>query len=204
MMYEPSELNALPEIMTKEEFRRVCHISKRTALYLIQGELIPCEKTGKKTRCYFIKKSDVIHYLHDRMENPEKYIAPEKWYKYSGPLEKKPYVIRLLPFDNAGAEKITKYYTKELKSYPDVMDVNDICMFTGYNRRTVSIWCRKHRLKFLTDTPKYLIPKCFLLEYLLSDYYNNTIRKSKKHVDALWKINGQNPHIRPSRSNGIK
>ena len=33
---------------------------------------------------------------------------------------------------------------------------------------------------------KYMIPKCYLIDWLCSDDYNNTNRKSRRHIDMLW------------------
>lgn len=52
--------DAVPDVITKDQLYRICHISKSTALYLLQSGKIPCEYTGRKTRCYKIKKADVI------------------------------------------------------------------------------------------------------------------------------------------------
>ena len=62
MTYDAKELAQYPDIMNKEQLRKVCHISKRTAHYLLQFNLIPHVCTGKKTRCYAIKKRDVIDF----------------------------------------------------------------------------------------------------------------------------------------------
>lgn len=51
-----NELKKHPNVMNKEQMRIVCHISKRTALYLLRFGLIPNETTRKLTRCYKIKK----------------------------------------------------------------------------------------------------------------------------------------------------
>ena len=75
MKYDAKEFKKYPEIMNKEQMRIACHISKQTALYLLQFNLIPHTCTGKKTRCYAIKKSDVIAFMNDREVNPEKYIS---------------------------------------------------------------------------------------------------------------------------------
>ena len=56
----------IPDIITKDQLYRICHISKSTARYLLQSGKIPCYYTGKQTRCYQIKKEDVIAYLEDR------------------------------------------------------------------------------------------------------------------------------------------
>lgn len=52
--------NLIPEIITKDQLYKICHISKSTAKCLFRGEKIPCEYNGKKTRFYKIKKEDVI------------------------------------------------------------------------------------------------------------------------------------------------
>ncbi len=41
-----------PKTMSKDQLYRVAHISKATALYLLQSGAIPCKDTGKKTRRY--------------------------------------------------------------------------------------------------------------------------------------------------------
>ena len=69
-----------PKTMSKDQLYRVAHISKATALYLLQSGAIPCKDTGKKTRRYTIKTDDVIEYLRQREICPEKYKASEGWY----------------------------------------------------------------------------------------------------------------------------
>ena len=76
MRYNEKEFEKYSEIMNKEQLRKVCHISKYTALFILQSNLIPNTSSGKKTRCYAIKKSDIIHFINDREINPERYIAP--------------------------------------------------------------------------------------------------------------------------------
>ena len=66
MTYDAKELEQYPEIMNKEQLRKACHISKRTAHYLLKFNLIPHVCTGKKTRCYAIKKRDVIDFIHGK------------------------------------------------------------------------------------------------------------------------------------------
>ena len=42
------DLDRYADVLTKEQMRVVCHISKRKAAYLLQAGLIPCINTGKK------------------------------------------------------------------------------------------------------------------------------------------------------------
>ena len=185
MKYDAKEFKRYPEIMSKEQMRIACHISKRTALYLLQFNLIPHTFTGKKTRCYAIKKSDVIAFMNDREVNPEKYIAPKNWYKYGGEIVR-PYKIRIQPPCAKDEKKLRRYYESRLAALPDVMDVAAAVDFTGYNRRTVCQWIRVGKLKALSLLQKYMIPKCYLIDWLCSDDYNNTNRKSRRHIDMLW------------------
>lgn len=65
--------NEVPKVMTKEQLRKLCHISKNTARILLQSGKIPCIYSGGLTRCYKILKKDVIAYLAHRDVCPEYY-----------------------------------------------------------------------------------------------------------------------------------
>ena len=71
--HRPINWNEVPDVITKEQFYRICHISKSTALYLLKSGAVPCEYSGKKTRCYKIKKDDVKKYLESKGLFPEYY-----------------------------------------------------------------------------------------------------------------------------------
>lgn len=65
-----------PEKIGLEQMRVICHISKKTARYLLKSGLVPCIDTGKKTRQYIINTKDVIAYL--KSANPaRKDIRPQ-------------------------------------------------------------------------------------------------------------------------------
>ncbi len=194
MKYDEEKLKEYPEIMNKEQLRIACHISKRTALFLLQFNLIPNTCTGKKTRCYKIRKQDIIAFMNDREVNPQRYIAPEGWYRY-GDSSVKPYKIRIRPSVAFDAEKTRHFYEYALTAYPDVLDVQDVVEFTGYNRRTVGAWVRAGKLKALELPNKYVIPKCYLIDWLSSVEYDNIIRQSSKHVNILWTISKWNDGI---------
>ena len=52
-----------PEYVSKEQLRIICRISKRSAKYLLDNGIIPCEDTKKKTRRYRVALKDIIAYL---------------------------------------------------------------------------------------------------------------------------------------------
>ena len=125
------------DVITKEQLYQICHISKATAQYLLQRGLIPCEYTGKQTRCYKIKKEDAITYLEQRERFPENYSASAGW--YGG-------VYRQQMLENAPAdlrEDMRNFYEKKLVGYKDAISVPEIVFLTGYSKTTVNRWCQK-------------------------------------------------------------
>ena len=188
MTYLKEELEQYPDILSKEQFRKVCHISKRTALFLLEFDLVPHIDTGKKTHSYKIRKTDVIAFINDRSKNPDRYIAPENWYstKSSG---RKPYKVRLIPSELPSRPKIREYYLKKILVYPEVVTVADVCRITGYGKSAVREWIAKGKLRALTLPGGYMVPKEYLADWLSSADYNRIIRKSRTHVNALWEMN---------------
>ena len=171
--------DSIPDVITKDQLYQICHISKSTALYLLRSGKIPCEYTGKKTRCYKIKKSDVITYLEKRKIFPESYSAPAGWYKgnYSIKLETK------IP-ENA-LKNMRQYYTEMLAQYPDVMTATEVSTIIGYGKTTVNNWCRKGHLKAFKRNNMNHIPKVYLIEFCYSKYFRTITRKSDWHIRAL-------------------
>ena len=77
-------LQQYPEYITKDQMYRICHISKKTCLFLLESGLVPNIDSGKKTRRFKIKTVDVIQYLKDRDDYPELFKAPDGFYKGKG------------------------------------------------------------------------------------------------------------------------
>lgn len=124
----------VPDRITKDQLYRICHISKSTARYLLQSGKIPCYYTGKQTRCYQIKKEDVIAYLEDRKLFPQAYAAPKGWYRGRYELKME---IHLPP---EVLEDLHAYYASLLASYRDVLTAAEVCKLTGYSKTAVNNW----------------------------------------------------------------
>ncbi len=188
MKLDREELAKCSEILSKEQLRIVGHMSKRTATYLLESKLLPATYTGRKTRCYKIKKKDVIEFFDSLEKNPTKFATPERWYSTKVKLKAKPYVIRYVPNTNIDTEKLREFYEKKLEPYVDVLNVAEVAAFTGYDHKTVTSWIRTGRLEALLLLDRYIVPKELLLNWLTSERYNNIERKSKEHVRCLWKV----------------
>lgn len=171
--------DAVPDVITKDQLYRICHISKSTALYLLQSGKIPCEYTGRKTRCYKIKKEDVKAYLEERAVFPELYSAPRGWYGSH-------YVARLsAELPEEVLRQMHGYYTGLLKKYKDVVTVQEIVALTGYSKTTINNWCNKGVLKSFRKGQIYYIPKVFLAEFFCSLTFRSITRKSLWHFQTL-------------------
>ena len=46
----PVNWDSVPEVMNKEQFFRICHISKSTALHLLKSGKVPCEWSRSEER----------------------------------------------------------------------------------------------------------------------------------------------------------
>lgn len=172
-----------PDPMSRTEFRRVCHIGTRTALYLLRSGLVPCENTGKKTRCYKIAKADVAIYLRRRAADPVYYTLSSRW--YADFPHRKPPQPTLTDISHIDRERLRQVYAEKLAVWPDVLDMAQIEKVTGYRRKVIAKWCAEGRLRVLMREPKVMVPKVWLLEFLCSDDYLGIVRKCEQHLEVL-------------------
>ena len=179
-------LASYPDPMGRTDFRKACRIGTRTSIYLLQSGLVPCENTGKQTRCYKIAKADVAAYLRRRLAEPAYYTPPSGWYK-NYPNHKPPAfgLNGALVLTDATRRRVRRWYENLLARQPDVLDAHQIARVTGYASRTVSHWCAEGRLKAFSHQHTYKVPKEWLLEFLTSEDYNSITRKSKEHYAMI-------------------
>ena len=173
------EWDKIPDVINKDQFYRICHISKSTALHLLQSGKVPCEYSGKRTRCYKIKKEDVKKYLEERAIYPELYTAPKGWYGVGDSRQPD------IEMNDELLEAMHKYYTKLLRKYKDVVTSKEIVEITGYSKSTVNRWCSTGVLKSFIKGQIYCIPKVFLVDFFCSFYFRSLVRKSLWHIQTL-------------------
>lgn len=173
-----------PETISKEQFYRIAHISKATALHLLQNGLVPCKDTGKKTRRYTIRTDDVIAYLIDREIQPEKYGAPDHWYRDRSGYRKSRNTFRYELSNLSEIEKklFEEYTQKELVSYGDLLSVEETMEITGYSSTAIYHWCNAKKLVGFKISGRFIIPKIGLAEFLISPYSCCIQRKSWRHL----------------------
>jgi hypothetical protein len=129
-------LEDYPNGMTKDQFYRIAHISKRHAKYLLDSGLVPCHDSGKKTRRYTIQTRDVVTFLCDREDNPDKYKAPKGLYiGNSGKAKRRRSTTEIIRFHFTEPEKtgLYKEWERLAADYNDLLTTSDVTELTGYS-----------------------------------------------------------------------
>ena len=161
-----------PESMSKEQFYKLCHITKSSARRLLEDGIVPCQIKPSATHKYVIATKDVICYLERRLQTQQEPEQPERASptptRQSHPAPKLksgiiPKELRdcLLPvIENA------------LSSYPDVMKLAEVSEAIGYSPNSLLKWCKQGRIRSI-KTQAYLIPKPWLINFMLTiDFLN--------------------------------
>lgn len=171
----------VPDILAKEQVRLLCHCSKRTALYYLKSGKLPCIYSGKKTRCYKIRKEDLMAFIEDRENHPEFYAVPEGWYGGSVGMIRRQYSSAV----KIDGEDLHEYYRFLLKEYPDVLEVKKVSEITGYGIPVISRWCRTGKVKYFSIRAMNMIPKIYLIDFFCSNAFRTISRKSEWHISSL-------------------
>lgn len=162
------------EYLSKEQFCKECHISKATALYLIQSRLIPTINTGKKTKRYLIARSDMLAYLKARELNPT-------LYKYQKSYSKK----RIKAYSCNRAAQLRRFITQEWGDVPDVLQLEEVSALLGYPKNIVRSWRKEFGLKSLTVSHTLYFPKKSLVKFVIGPDFHGFNPKSAKHLEIL-------------------
>lgn len=191
MKYDLDEIQKLPNTFSLWDLCLVCHISKRNARYYLQSGLIPCTTTGKKTRCYIIRKEDLLAVLRDYEQHPMRYQTPRNGGKNSVSKGSAYHPVTYLSWQDMSSPVVPEYFQNKLSCYPDLLNKDQVSMVTGYNGNTISGWCAQKKISMSIKNPHLWIPKKELLRFLVSEVYNNIPNKSEIHVADILAIRRQ-------------
>ena len=148
-----------PEFISLDQLRVICRIAKRSAKYLLDHGIIPCQDTGKKTWRYKIALDDVITYLHRREQVGS--MIP-----YGTATSRKPSTERIkssrICFSQLvelGKEtEIAEYFNFIYDGCDDLLTVADIVEMTGLEKSTVLKLLKAGYIKHIERIPKYIVP----------------------------------------------
>lgn len=169
--------NSIPDTISKDQFCKICHMSKKTATKYL-GTVIPCSDNGKKTHRYTINKTDLISFLERTSERQRiSTITP---------------VVRCsktafsnLPLSEQVTSSMHEYYEQLIKSERDILRVADICKITGYGKTIVNTWFLSGNLRYVVIRGAKHTTKENLIDFMSSDDFDKIFRKSDWHLRQI-------------------
>lgn len=179
-------LQGYPSYISKEQLCKICHISKRTALRLLEDGSIPCKSNGKQTRKYQIALADVEAFLLKIQARIK--INPREARNVYRPMSAE--MKSLLPH----------IVTDWLEPYPDVLSVDEVVQITGYGSSSVVKWCKKENLQHYCIGRKFFVPKTWLQEFMLSERFWGIHVKSHIHRQSLVSLERAARSLRSSKT----
>jgi len=151
------------DFVSKEEFYKLCHISKKTAYKLIKsGRIKAIRRNCASRHCYEIPISEI-----ERLESVRRYLNKLREKEIS---------------------KVKEYYSEKLKNYPDVITSEDVQAITGYAKETVRKWIQSGKLVGMVYKSKYVITQKDFLDFVTSSHFVGITRKSREHLSDFIKL----------------
>ena len=155
-----------PEYVSLDQLRVICGIAKRSAKYLLDNGIIPYHDTGRQTWKYKIYIGDVITYLRRREQVGSMIPFGAVTSHSNRPVSTRKCFAQLV---TEGQEtEIMEYFKFLYAGYDDVLTVHDITEMTGLEQSTVLKLLKKGLIKSIMTRPKYLVPKPYLLEFVVT------------------------------------
>lgn len=173
-----------PPIVSSEQLRKILHISKRKCVWMLRNGFIPYHDNHKKTCRYSIKLKNVLAFIEDFENNPEKYAMPCS--EFSAAKYKKP-VIEPERLQSKLSVDFKKKLEKEWADLPDMLWVNEVVELTGYNKNTVNHWLDKGKLKSVVVQSGRVTSKTWLIEFYCGAG-NEIVLKSREHLRLIEKL----------------
>jgi DNA-binding XRE family transcriptional regulator len=152
-----------PEYVTQTQMCDICGISKKTAYKLERNGKIPYTvEVNHLIHTHKIKLTDILLYLYEKDCRQE----PDSLYILA----------------------MRDYYKNQFKRYPDMLTAKMIEHITGFSNTGVGNWLQNGKLKSKMIKKRYMTPKTYLIDFMVSPYYRrikNKSDKQKKYMGAF-------------------
>lgn len=163
--------------LSKQEFYHIAHISKRTALWLLETGRVAAEKPTKKGLSYRIPQKEVEKYLVDRVINPMRYQTTGRCHRYPHSPQK--------AYTKEIGEKIRHIVELEIQGLPEILTTEQLCKYLEYHPRDIYTWHKVLGLKSLGISGSLLVPKTCFLDFIVSEAFYSVKNKSGKHISLI-------------------
>jgi len=167
------------EYISLDKLHKICKISKNSARYLVENNIIASIDTGKKTWRYKISIDDVIVYLHSR----------EQWGRTKLNHADATQNIQRMSYSQVvpiGNESIIRIYFADIyKGSPDTLGINDIIKMTGLCKKTLHNIIKSGCIKYILNGRKFIFPKAYFLDFIESRRFINIMSNSDEYIRIL-------------------
>lgn len=163
-------------LLSSDKTRQLLHISKRKCAWMLKNGIIPCKISGKKTRCYEVRLSDLEKFVNDSAKYPEDYIIPSIFSSKPSPNSER--------YEPTPPDDFRPWLTDYWFKLPEMLSTPDVEQITGYCQNTVSLWISSGKLRSVTAHGVILISPEWLIDFMCG-YGWRIVRKSEKHRQML-------------------
>ncbi len=167
-----------PEVISMDQFYRICRISKRKARWILENGVVPCRDSGKKTRRFQIRLEDAIAFLRKRDEGLLEGVIPVGGFSSKSAADSRP------KYDLDSGE-LCSFLAAQWQGEPDMLTSRQAAALCGYNMYTINRWAQDHLVKAVLYYGKYLISKDSLAEFLSSGAGQSITAMSELHRELL-------------------
>ena len=173
-----------PEILSGEDVRKILHVSRRKASWLLTNGYIRCCDSGKKTRKFTVLREDLDAYIAASIAHPERFRTPEGAFTSKrADARRQSYVSmpRILP------ESFRPWLEERWKRTPDLLTLDSVSTLTGYAVSTLKRWAGNGKLRTVIVPYNVVTTKTWLIDFFCADGY--AVKTfSKKHRRILKKF----------------
>lgn len=165
-----------PPILSLEQVRCILHISKRKAAWLLQNGHIGCTIGEKKTRQYYVLRSELITYVEKCSEGKASSIPYGIFstQKIPSPRKEKAIKISQTTITNLKIELRAKW-----SKSPTVLTTTQAAKLVGCSNATINKWMKNEDgLRFVRSQNGIFTTKEWLI-----DYFAHYL---KIHTSAVW------------------
>lgn len=167
-----------PEVISMEQFYRICRISKQKARWILENGVVPCRDSGKKTRRFQIRLEDVIVFLRKRDDGLLEGVIPVGGFSSgSGTVSQPQYEL--------DSGELCSYLLEQWQAEPDMLTTKQAATLCGYTMYTMTRWAQDGLVKAVLYYRKYLVSKGSLAEFLSSGAGQGITAMSQTHRDLM-------------------
>ncbi|MDL2327284.1 helix-turn-helix domain-containing protein [Ruminococcaceae bacterium OttesenSCG-928-A11] len=157
-----------PKFISLNQLYQICHISKRSASYLLQNGIIPCvQNQDHKTWRYRVALDDVIAYLIRREQEGSLIPVGAMTSKKDRQHCEKP------PFYSATEHQRLAYFKKLYATCPEALTVAEMAAVTGLCKATIRRFIKEQKLEAIVAHGIHYSLKIRFLEFMASEHFLN-------------------------------